>query len=232
MTATDHYETFLSLLAVLAAVALLARRLNTAPSILLVVVGVALALIPGIPPIELSPQFVLLIVLPPLIYSAGVAMSWREFRFNLRPIALLAVGCVLFTTCAVAAAARYALALPWSIGFLLGAIVSPPDVVAPLALARRLGLPRRLVVVLEGEGLANDATALVLYRFAVAAVSTGAFSFPEAAGTFGAIVIGEIAYGVGVGWVSLRLRDVPFWHAGARVRQLRSRHGGHLERSY
>ena len=180
MTATDHYETFLSLLAVLAAVALLARRLNTAPSILLVVVGVALALIPGIPPIELSPQFVLLIVLPPLIYSAGVAMSWREFRFNLRPIALLAVGCVLFTTCA--AAARYALALPWSIGFLLGAIVSPPDVVAPLALARRLGLPRRLVVVLEGEGLANDATALVLYRFAVAAVSTGAFSFPEAAG--------------------------------------------------
>ncbi len=106
-------------------------------------------------------------------------MSWREFRFNLRPIALLAVGCVLFTTCAVAATAHYVLALPWSIGFLLGAIVSPPDVVAPLALARRLGLLRRLVVVLEGEGLANDATALVLYRFAVAAVSTGAFSFPD-----------------------------------------------------
>ncbi|MGZ8322986.1 MAG: cation:proton antiporter domain-containing protein, partial [Rhodoplanes sp.] len=172
MTATVHYETFLSLLAVLAAVALLARRLNTAPSILLVVVGVALALVPGIPPVELSPQFVLLIVLPPLIYSAGVAMSWREFRFNLRPIALLAFGCVVFTTCAVAAAAHYLLGLPWSIGFLLGAIVSPPDVVAPLTLARRLGLPRRLVVVLEGEGLANDATALVLYRFAVAAIST------------------------------------------------------------
>ena len=214
MTATVHYETFLSLLAVLAAVALLARRLNTAPSILLVVVGVALALIPGIPPVELSPQFVLLIVLPPLIYSAGVAMSWREFRFNLRPIALLAFGCVVFTTCAVAAAAHYLLGLPWSIGFLLGAIVSPPDVVAPLTLARRLGLPRRLVVVLEGEGLANDATALVLYRFAVAAISTGAFSLPEAVGTFGAIVVGEIAYGLGVGWVSLRLRH---WARDPRV---------------
>ncbi len=214
MSAAAPYEILLSLLGVLAAVALLARRLNTAPSILLVVVGVALALIPGIPPIELSPQFVLLIVLPPLIYSAGVAMSWREFRFNLRPIALLAFGCVVFTTCAVAAATHYLLALPWSIGFLLGAIVSPPDVVAPLALARRLGLPRRLVVILEGEGLANDATALVLYRFAVAAVSTGAFSVPEAAGTFGAIVVGEIAYGVGVGWVSLRLRR---WARDPRV---------------
>jgi len=214
MSATGYYETLLSLLAVLAAVALLARRLNTAPSILLVAAGVALALIPGIPAIELSPQFVLLIVLPPLIYSAGVAMSWREFRFNLRPIALLAFGCVVFTTCAVAAAAHYVLALPWNFGFLLGAIVSPPDVVAPLALARRLGLPRRLVVVLEGEGLANDATALVLYRFAVAAISTGAFSFPEAAATFGAIVIGEIAYGVGVGWVSLRLRH---WARDPRV---------------
>ena len=117
-------------------------------------------------------------------------------------------------TCAVAAAAHYVLALPWNIGFLLGAIVSPPDVVAPLAVARRLGLPRRLTVILEGEGLANDATALVLYRFAVAAVSTGAFSFPEAAATFGAIVVGEIAFGIGVGWVSLRLRH---WARDPRV---------------
>ena len=89
---------------------------------------------------------------------------------------------------------------------MLGAIVAPPDVVAPLAIARRLGLPRRLVVVLEGEGLANDATALILYRFAVAAVATGVFSLPQAAGTFALIVVGEIAYGIGVGWLSLRLR--------------------------
>jgi CPA1 family monovalent cation:H+ antiporter len=141
-------------------------------------------------------------------------MSWREFRFNLRPITLLAVGCVIFTTCAVAAAAHWLLGLPWSIGFLLGAIVAPPDVVAPLAIARRLGLPRRLLVVLEGEGLVNDATALILYRFAVVAIVTGTFSLPQAAGTFALIFVGEIAYGLGVGWLSLRLRQ---WAHDPRV---------------
>jgi Na+/H+ antiporter len=214
MTTVTHYETFLSLLAVLAAIALLARRLKVAPSILLVLAGIALALIPGIPPIILAPDFVLLIVLPPLIYSAGVAMSWREFRRNLRPIVALAFGCVVFTTCAVAAAAHYLLALPWNIGFVLGAIVAPPDVVAPLALARRLGLPRRLLVILEGEGLANDATALILYRFAVIAVTTGTFSFPQAALSFTAIAVGEIAYGIGIGYFSLRLRH---WAHDPRV---------------
>ena len=133
---------------------------------------------------ELPPELVLLLVLPPLIYSASVAMSWREFQFNLRVITLLAVGCVIFTACMVAAATHYLIGLPWGVGFLLGAIVAPPDVVAPLAIARKLGLPRRILVVLEGEGLANDATALILYRFAVAAISTGMFSLPKAAGTF------------------------------------------------
>lgn len=204
MTAT--IQTLMLLLAAIVAIAVVARRLDTAPSILLVIGGIVLALIPGLPPVELAPEIVLLVILPPLIYSAGVAMSWREFKFNLRPITLLAFGAVIFTTCAVAAAAHYVLGLPWAIGFLLGAIVAPPDVVAPLALARRLGLPRRLIVVLEGEGLANDATALILYRFAVVAISTGAFSFGAAAGTFGAIVVGEIIYGIGVGWLSLRLR--------------------------
>src|SRR5205807_3042008 len=174
MTAT--IQILLLLLAVLAIAAVIARRLNTAPSIVLVIAGVALALTPGLPAIELAPEFVLLVILPPLIYSAGVAMSWREFRFNLRPITLLAFGCVVFTTCAVAAVAHWLLAMPLAIAFVLGAIVAPPDVVAPLAIARRLGLPRRLLVVLEGEGLANDATALILYRFAAAAVSTGLFS--------------------------------------------------------
>src|SRR5215470_6286752 len=204
MTAT--IQILLVLLAVLVAAALIARRLNTAPSIVLVIAGIALALIPGLPPIELAPELVLLVILPPLIYSAGVAMSWREFRFNLRPIGLLAFGCVVFTTCAVAAATHYVLGLPWAVGFLIGAIVAPPDVVAPLAIARRLGLPRRLLVVLEGEGLANDATALILYRFGVIAISTGAFSLPQAAGTFAAIVVGEIAWGIGIGWLSLHAR--------------------------
>jgi monovalent cation/hydrogen antiporter len=204
MTAT--IQTILLLLAVLVVVAVVARRLNTAPSILLVVAGIALALIPGLPRVALAPELVLLGILPPLIYSAGVAMSWREFRFNLRPITLFAFGCVIFTTGAVAIAVHFVLGMPWAVGFVLGAIVAPTDAVAPLAIVRGLGLPRRLIVVLEGEGLANDATALILYRFAVAAVGSGLFSFGEAAGTFALIVVGEIAYGIGVGWASLRLR--------------------------
>src|SRR5438874_3748383 len=200
------FQIFLILLAVLAGTALLARRINVAPAILLLLAGVALAFVPGMPPVELPPEVVLLLVLPPLIYSASVAMSWREFKYNLRPIILLSVGCVIFTAIAVAAATHYLIGLPWGIGFLLGAIVAPPDVVAPLAIARRLGLPRRIVVVLEGEGLANDATALILYRFAVAAISTGLFSLPQAAGTFCAIVVGEILFGIAVGWLSLRMR--------------------------
>src|ERR1700680_3635503 len=207
-------QTILFLLAVLVVVAVAARRANTAPSILLVIAGIGLALIPALPRIELAPELVLLGILPPLIYWAGVAMSWREFHFNLRPIILLAVGYVVFTTCAVAAVAHWLLGMPLAVGFVLGAIVAPPDAVAPLAIVRRLGLPHRLVVVLEGEGLANDATALILYRFAVAAVSTGLFSFGHAAGTFALIVVGEIAYGIGVGWFSLRLRR---WARDPRV---------------
>ena len=211
---TQTIQTLLGLLAVLVVVAVVARRLKTDTSILLVVAGIALAIIPGLPRIELAPELVLLGMLPPLIYSAGVAMSWREFRFNLRPISLLAFGCVTFTACAVAVAAHWLLGLPLAVGFVLGAIVAPPDAVAPLAIVRSLGLPRRLVVVLEGEGVANDATALILYRFAVAAVSTGIFSFGEAASVFVLIVVGEIAYGIGVGWASLRLRH---WARDPRV---------------
>jgi CPA1 family monovalent cation:H+ antiporter len=143
---TATIQTLLLLIAVLVVVAVVARRFNTAPSILLVIAGIALALIPGLPRMELAPELVLLGILPPLIYSAGVAMSWREFRFNLRPITLLAVGCVVFTTCVVAAMAHWLLGMPLAVGFVLGAIVSPPDVVAPLAIVRRLGVPRPLVV--------------------------------------------------------------------------------------
>src|SRR5579885_3398766 len=175
-------QILVALLAVVAVVAVASARLKLPPAILLVLTGVVLALVPGLPSVELAPELVLLLVLPPLVYDAAVAMSWSEFRFNLRPIALLAVG------------------------FVLGAIISPPDAVAPLSIARRLQLPRRILVVLEGEGLANDATALILYRIAVAAVSAGAFSMGEAAGMFAAIIVGEILWGIGVGWLMLRLR--------------------------
>jgi monovalent cation/hydrogen antiporter len=199
-------QTLLFMLAELAAVAVVAKRLNVSPSILLVIAGICMALIPGLPRVELAPEVVLLVILPPLIYSAGVAMSWREFKFNLRPIGLLAFGCVIFTTCAIAAAVHYLLHFDWAVGFLLGAIISPTDVVAPLAIARQLGLPRRIIVVLEGEGLANDATALVLYKFAVVAISTGTFSAKDASVTFPLIVVGETLYGLAIGWLSLHLR--------------------------
>src|SRR6266436_6672881 len=119
---TAGIQIIVSLLLVVAAVAVLAARLKVPPAIVLVLAGVALAL---------APELVLLIVLPPIIYRSSVAMSWREFCFNLRPIALLAVGCVVFTTVAVAAAAHWLLNFSWAVGFVLGAIVSPPDAVAP-----------------------------------------------------------------------------------------------------
>src|SRR6201994_4537005 len=125
-----RFQIFLILLAVLAGTALLARRINVAPAILLLLSGVVLAFVPGIPSLELPPELVLLLVLPPLIYSASVAMSWREFRHNLRPIILLAGGCVIFTASAVAIAPHVLIGRLWNAVFLLGAIVAPPDTVA------------------------------------------------------------------------------------------------------
>src|SRR3954470_5625446 len=210
----ESLQTLLLLGAVLVVVTLAAQRLGGRPPILMVIAGIAMALVPGLPRFELSPEFVLLFVLPPVIYAAGVAMSWREFHFNLRPIGLLAIGGVVFTTCALATAMHYALGLDWSLGFLLGAIIAPPDAVAPIAIARDLGVPRRILVVLEGEGLVNDATALVIYRFAVLAVTTGVFSLGRAVGVFGLILAGEIVYGVAIGWLSLQLRR---WARNTRV---------------
>ena len=211
---TREIEILVLLMIAIAAVGVVAKRSNIPPAILLVLSGVALALVPGLPAVRLPPELVLLLVLPPLIYSSAVAMSWREFRFNLRPITLLAVGCVVFTTMAAAAATHWRLGLSWPVGFVLGAIVSPPDAVAPLSIARRMGLPKRILVILEGEGLANDATALILYRFAIVAVSAGAFSFATAAGMFVAIIAGELLWGIAVGWVMLRLRR---WVADAQL---------------
>ena len=207
-------EILVLLLMAIAAVGVVAKRSSIPPAILLVLTGVVLALLPGLPAVRLPPELVLLLVLPPLIYSSAVAMSWREFRFNLRPISLLAVGCVVFTTVAAAAATHWLLGLSWPVGFVLGAIVSPPDAVAPLSIARRMQLPRRILVILEGEGLANDATALILYRFAIVAVSAGVFSFGRATETFAVIIAGELLWGIAVGWLMLRLRR---WVADAQI---------------
>jgi monovalent cation/hydrogen antiporter len=208
------YSILIFILVTVAIVAIASNRTRVPAAILLVVVGMLISLMPGLPRVELSPELVLLFVVPPLIYSAAVAMSWREFRYNIRSISLLAIGGVTFSTIAVAAVVHFMLGWDWSIGFVLGAIIAPPDEVAPMAIARRLGMPRRTMVVIEGEGLANDATALILYRFAVAAVSLGAFSFGTAVLVFVAIMIGEVAWGLVVGYLSLRLRR---WAKDARV---------------
>src|SRR5882672_5827774 len=201
-------EYALALALMVAAFSVAARRLRFASPLLMLVVGALLAFVPGMPAVVLDPDLVLLSLLPPLLYSSGVGMSWRGFRSNLRPILLLAVGCVLFTATAVAAAGHYVLGLPWSVGFVLGAIVSPPDAVAPMAVLRRIGLPRRLVTVLEGESLVNDATALVAFSFALAAVATNTFSLAAATTKFVIVVVGEIGFGIAVGWVMLRLRHL------------------------
>jgi monovalent cation/hydrogen antiporter len=198
---------YFGLVVVTAGCAVASRRMGRPHSILLVLTGLALAVLPGLPKVGLDPAVVLLLFLPPLLYSAGVSMSWRGFRKDLGPITMLAVGCVLFTTSAVAGVAHIALGLPWAVAFVLGAVVSPPDIVAPMAIARHYQVPKRILTILEGEGLVNDATALILFSFAVAAVASGTFSVANAAGGFLAIVIGETIYGVAVGWAMLRLRS-------------------------
>lgn len=204
-----------SLVAVTAfAAAVAARRTTFPPSIFLVLVGLGVGFIPGVPHIALRPDLVLTLLLPPLLYSAGVGMSWRGFKANIRPILLMAVGCVLFTAASVAVVARAALDLSWPVGFVLGAVVAPPDAVAPMAIIKRFPIPRRVLNILEGEGLVNDATALILFSFAIAAVVSGKFSPLAATGDFAAIVVGEIAWGLVLGWGALHLRG---WAREPRV---------------
>src|SRR6266481_7055995 len=199
-------EVVLGILAAVAALALLSRKLPVPYPILLVLGGLALALIPGLPRVPLNPELVFLIFLPPLLYPAALFTSWRDFHANLRPILLLAIGLVLFTTTAVGFLAHYFIeGLPLAAGFVLGAIVSPPDAIAATAIAERLRIPRRIVTILEGESLVNDATALIALRFAVAALATGTFSPGRATGQFFFVGIGGIAVGLAVGWISARV---------------------------
>src|SRR5512144_1758331 len=161
-----------------------ANRMRVPYPILLVLGGLALAFVPHLPHVELDPHRVFVLFLPPILYYAGTHTSWRDFKANLRPITLLAIGLVLFTTVAVAMTAHVAAGLSWAAAFVLGAIVSPPDAVAATAVLQRLGVPRRVVTILEGESLVNDATALVTYQFAVAAVVLGHYSFGAAVWKF------------------------------------------------
>jgi CPA1 family monovalent cation:H+ antiporter len=204
---TTIAEVSILLLLLVAAFAMLARNVHIPYPILFLIGGLVLGGIPGLPTVTLNPELVFLFCLPPLLYPAALFTSWRDFRVNLRPITLLAVGLVLFTTVAVAYLAHYFMHVPLAVGFLLGAIISPPDAIAATAIAQRLRIPRRIVTILEGESLVNDATALVAYRFALTAVATGSFSLPWAAGQFVLVASGGLATGLIVGLLAQKFHQ-------------------------
>jgi monovalent cation/hydrogen antiporter len=203
----------LTVLVIITGLTTLAPLLRVPYPILLVLGGLALGFVPGIPTVTLPPELVLVGVLPPLLYSASFFTSLRDFRRKLRPISLLAVGLVVATMLAVAVAARLVTGLSWPAAFVLGAVVAPTDPLAATAIAQRFGLPRRIVTIVEGESLVNDATALVLYGVAVTAVTTGAFSLADAGVDFAVDIVGGIAVGLAVGWVvafvRIRLDNIP-----------------------
>ena len=209
-----HVEPVVLVLCFVAALVIIANKVAIPYPMLLVLGGLALSFVPILPVIRLDPELVFFLFLPPLLYPAGLFTSWRDFRRNLRPILFLAIGLVLITMTVVAWVAHsFMVGLPWAAAFALGAIVSPPDAVAAEAILKRLRVPLRIEAILEGESLVNDATALVAYQFAVAAMVTGQFSLGAASGRFFFVGLGGVVLGLLVGFVIRRaqrpLNDPP-----------------------
>lgn len=179
-----------------------AKRANIPYPIAFVIGGLLLAFVPDLPRPRVNPDLLFLVVLPPLLFGAGWGTDWHEFKRNRRPILLLAVGLVVFTTLIVAAAIHAINpAFSWAMAFTLGAVVAPTDTVASAAIFERLSVPRRIAAVIEGESLINDASALVLYRFAVAAVVSGAFAWGRVGPLFVYVAIAGVAIGIGMGYL-------------------------------
>jgi Na+/H+ antiporter len=189
------------------AVTAVARRTGVSPPLLLVVVGLALSFVPGVPDYELDPDLILLFVLPPLLYSAALDSSYLRLRDNILPISLLAVGLVLATTVAVGLVASWLVpALPLAAALALGAVIAPPDAVAATAVGRRLRLPRQIMTILGGESLVNDATALTAYRVAVAVAGGASYGLLQGLGVFVLAAAGGATIGWAVGWLVHRVR--------------------------
>ena len=209
----DTTELILICLVAVALLAIVARKISVPYPILLTVAGGGLALVPGLPVIHLDPKLVFDLFLPPLLYPAAVYTSWRDFRANLRSILPLATFLVLLTMVVTACLFHALTGLPLAVGFVFGALISPPDAVAALAVTQNLKVPRKIVVILEGESLVNDATSFISFRFAVAAVLTGTFSLGEASLEFLLVAAGGIGVGLATGWlatqVQKRLDDPP-----------------------
>ena len=204
----DHIELIVfGLLLAIAGLAVLAGLLRVPYPVTLVLGGAVIGFLPGVPTVELDPDLVLLIFLPPLLYGAAFFTSVRDLRRNAKPIALLSIPLVLVTMVAVAVVAHATVGLDWGPAFVLGAVVSPTDAVAPAEIMRRIGAPRRLITIVEGENLTNDWTALVLYKFAVAAVVTGSFSLLESIPKFVATGVGGVAIGLIAGRIIREVRS-------------------------
>jgi Na+/H+ antiporter len=204
---THEQLVLLALLLAVAALLVAAPMLRVPYPIFLVLGGLALGFVPGIPTLELPPDVVLVAVLPPLLYVSAFFTSLRELRANARPIGILAIGLVVATTLTVAVVAHAVISgLPWSAAFVLGAVVAPTDPLAATAIMRRLGVPRRVVSIVESESLVNDGTALVLYRVAVVAAVSGTFSFWDASWRFLWSVVGGIGIGIVVGFLIAAVR--------------------------
>jgi CPA1 family monovalent cation:H+ antiporter len=211
-TTVGHFEFLLLLMAIVIGLEVLARRLKLPAAAALIAGGIGLALTPAMPTLALDPNLVLVLFLPPLLMASAYFTAWRDFKADLRIILQLAVGAVAFTTFVVGVAAHWlAPTLPWAACFTLGAIVSPPDAVAAKAVLKNLRLPPRVTVLLEGESLVNDASGLVLFRFAVAAALTGSFSASHAAVSFVVLAAGGVAagvlFGLGTSFLTARLRE-------------------------
>lgn len=202
----EKLETLLMLLGAIGVLAVLAERMRFPFPILLVLAGLVIALVPRLPDVRLNPELVLMIFLPPLLYASAWNFPWEDFRSNFGPIVALAVGLVFVTIVCVAFTAHWLIpGMTLAAGFVLGAIVSPPDAVAASAVLKNLRVPRRLVAVLEGESLVNDSSGLVAYQFAVAAVVTGSFSLAKAGGEFVTMSLGGVAVGLSVAFFVVHL---------------------------
>ncbi len=203
MDSLHQLEIIILLLAVVLALTTIAQKISIPYPIFLVLGGLVLGLVPGLPTVTLHPDLVFLVFLPPILWAAAYFTSLREFRQNLRPISLLAVGLVLATTAGVAVVAHLLLpGIGWAEAIALGAIVSPPDAVSATAIGKRLRIPRRVVTILEGESLVNDATALVLYRAAVGGVVSGSFLFGGTLLNFVFAALAALAIGIGAAWIT------------------------------
>lgn len=198
----DNFKVVIFILAVLIVLSALIRNSKLPYPVFLVLAGFAIGFIPALPDLALDPEVVFLIFLPPLLYDAAFRTSWHDFKTNIRPISALAVSLVFFTTVAVAFTAHYFIpGFSWPLAFLLGAIISPPDAVAATGIIKGLGLNKRIVTILEGESLVNDASALIAYRYALIAVTTGNFILWEAGIQFLLVFGGGILIGIVIGYI-------------------------------